>query len=433
MKPTIPSEKFKTNEPITIHSPLSSPADLDPLIQLIGDSKYVLLGEASHGTHEYYIWRTAISKRLIEEKGFSFIAVEGDWPDCYQVNRFVKNYPDVPAKVTDLLKKFNRWPTWMWSNWEIAALTEWLKNHNLHLEDQHKAGFYGLDVYSLYESLDNILKYLSTEDPETAEYVKSAIQCFEPFHGDDHKHPGNISEICKEKVKALLLQIKAKLPNYNKDREAPFNAEQNAYVALNAERYYSEMLSFGSSSWNIRDIHMADTLERLMKFHGKNAKAIIWEHNTHIGDARATDMKDDGLLNIGQILREKHQSDGVILVGLGSYKGTVIAGSKWGAPMKVMDVPEAREDSIEAMLHNESPTNRLIISEKQKGVYRKSNPHRAIGVVYNPEREHWGNYVPSIMAERYDAFLFFDETKALHPLYTAPNKYEMPETYPFGL
>jgi erythromycin esterase-like protein len=409
--------------------------DMSPLMEHIGDAKYVLLGEASHGTHEYYTWRMQISKRLIEEKNFSFIAVEGDWPDCYRVNRYVKQYENSGSNALDVLKQFSRWPTWMWANWEITALAEWLREYN----KKHGAnpiGFYGLDVYSLWESLDAILHYLDKHKLKTKETALHALKCFQPYSGDEQAYahatmlvPSN----CEKEVVQLLREIRSNTSRYDGDKEAAMSAEQNAFVAVNAEAYYRAMVRPGPHSWNIRDHHMVDTLQRLMEFHGPDAKAIVWEHNTHIGDARATDMAAEGLVNVGQLVREQQEPGSVYSVGFGSYKGTVIAGEAWGDPMKTMKVPEARTGSWEQLLHEISPVNRLLLmSDALKQQINQTIPHRAIGVVYRPAYERYGNYVPSRMPYRYDAFIYLDETRALHPLHASIHKKETPETYPFG-
>lgn len=413
---------------------------MDELMDAIGDARYVLLGEASHGTHEYYTKRTAISKRLIEEKGFSFIAVEGDWPDCYRLNRYVKNYPDAGDSARSVLESFRRWPTWMWANWEVVALAEWLSDYNKGKAANQKAGFYGLDVYSLWESLEAILQYLEKNDPKAQIKALKAWQCFQPY--SDREGSGYawatadpiVPVSCEQEVVDLLVEILQKSPQYDHDPEAAMNTEQNAFVAVNAERYYRAMIHSGSESWNIRDTHMADTLDRLMAYHGPNAKAIVWEHNTHIGDARATDMAYQKMVNLGQLVRERHNKDGVFCIGFGSYQGQVIAGRGWGANMRRMDVPAARLGSWEHLLHQASQQDRLLLMEGD--LYRvlgeKVFGHRAIGVVYYPEQET-GNYVPSLLPKRYDAFIFLDKTKALHPLHIQPEGSEMPETYPFGL
>jgi len=414
---------------------LHSSKDLDLLLEKIGDARVVMLGEASHGTHEFYTWRTAITKRLIEEKGFSFIAVEGDWPDCYRINRFVKGYDNSGTTAREVLNEFNRWPTWMWANWEIVALTEWLHEYNTHRNLTNKAGFYGLDVYSLWESMDEMFKYLKDEDPKAAEYVKAAINCFEPYskEGQLYARHAQMSQGCTDKVVSLLKNIKERAINYNGDREAALNTEQNAMIAVNAEKYYRAMLGFGAESWNLRDHHMMDTLKRLMNFHGEKAKAIVWEHNTHIGDARATDMAKVGMVNTGQLAREHYGKGQTFLVGFGTYEGSVIAADEWEAPMEEMNVPEARNGSVEHYLHNESMDNRMLIFNGQtNSVFDKEIGHRAIGVVYHPERERYGNYVPTVLSKRYDAFIYLDNTMAVHPLHLKLHHPEAPETFPFG-
>lgn len=411
--------------------------NLDSLISDIASRPVVMLGEASHGTHEFYVWRTAITKRLIMEKGFNFIGVEGDWPDCYRINRYVKGYPDAGDDIQKVLKSFDRWPTWMWANWEIAALAEWLREYNRALPADKKVGFYGLDVYSLWDSMREMVAYLEKEDPQAAQSVKKAIQCFEPYEENEHLYARySLTEhSCRDQVLSLLKEVRLKAQFLDGDREAGFNTEQNALIAVNAEKYYRSMMSFDNESWNVRDTHMMETLDRLRKFHGANSKAIVWEHNTHIGDARATSMKRSGMINIGQLARQQYGEDNVYLVGFASYKGTVIAGSVWGADMEEMDVPEARTGSIEDVLHKESTEDRLLLftSGINEKLYETDIRHRAIGVVYDPDNEKHGNYVPSVLARRYDAFLFFDETHALHPLHMKPHSDKIPDLYPFGV
>ncbi len=416
---------------------LRSSNDLTALLDDMGERKIVMLGEASHGTHEYYTWRTAISKILIKEKGFDFIGVEGDWPDCYKINRFIKGYHDAGNDIEQILKSFDRWPTWMWANWEIAALAEWMYEYNKPLAVNKKTGFYGLDVYSLWDSMKAMIDYLENEDPQAAKSAKKAIRCFEPFRENEHRYARfTLNEYgCRDEVLALLKEIRMKAQFMDGDREAGFNTEQNALIAVNAEKYYRSMIGFDNESWNVRDRHMMETLERLMHFHGPNAKGIVWEHNTHIGDARATDMSRAGMVNIGQLARERYGKDNVYLVGFAGFSGTVIAGEEWGAPMEVMDVPPARPDSIEEMLHEENNGNGyLLFSDKENKIYESTIQHRAIGVVYHPSRENkYGNYVPSRLSQRYDALMYFDETRALHPLYLHPDKHKLPATYPFSL
>ena len=411
--------------------------DLDPLMERIGEAHYVLLGEASHGTHEYYIWRTEITKRLIREKGFNFIAVEGDWPDCYKLNRFVKGYADRDKQAIDLLKTFDRWPTWMWANWEIVELIDWLKEYNISLTANKRVGFYGLDVYSLWESMEVLMAYLTENDLKAAEYAKNAIECFEPYGEDEHRYARaqhSIDQSCQAAVLQLLMEVRRKAPVYDHDAEAALNTEQNAEIAVNAENYYRNMIANHVNTWNLRDTHMMETLNRILNFHGTGAKAIVWEHNTHIGDARFTDMAKSGDINVGQLVREQKGDTETVLVGFGSYSGRVIAAESWGAPIQSMLVPDSRPGSIEEVLHNESAEDKLLIFDRynQKERFGKTMPHRAIGVVYNPAHEKYGNYVPSVLNSRYDAFMYIDKTKALHPLHIKPDGHKVPETFPFA-
>lgn len=420
--------------------PLNSKADLSTLFNKIGDQRIVMLGEASHGTHEFYTWRTHITKKLIEEKGFNFIAVEGDWPDCYRVNRFIKGYDFNSKSAYNILHAFNRWPTWMWANWEIVALADWLKDYNSFLPADKRIGFYGLDVYSLWESMESIMQYLKRTDPNALKIAEEAARCFEPYRDEEGSSYARASqfvpELCENEVVDLLKQIQKRLPLYNTDNENVFSTEQNALVTVNAEKYYRAMIKGGPHSWNVRDSHMEETMERLLDFHGKNSKVVIWEHNTHIGDARATDMADEGMYNIGELARVRHHEKGVFLVGLGTYKGSVTAGKSWGAKMQKMEVPPAKEGSWEDILHNAGQENKLVIMDDlvKEDVFMENRlGHRAIGVVYNPEYEKYGNYVPTTLPLRYDAFIFLHDTKALHPLHVKPDNHKVPDTFPFGL
>lgn len=420
--------------------PLNEKEDLEPLYDLIGDARIVMLGEASHGTHDYYTWRAHISKKLIEEKGFNFIAVEGDWPDCYRLNRFIKGYDTNSKSVLKVMETFNRWPTWMWANWEIVALANWLRKHNAGLTADKRIGFYGLDVYSLWESMESIMQYLKKTDLSALRVAEEAYQCFEPYGRDEGTSYARASqfvpELCRNEVVTLLKEIQQRMPSYNSDYENVFSAEQNAFIAVNAEKYYRAMITGGPHSWNVRDRHMADTLSRLLKFHGKNSKAIVWEHNTHIGDARATDMAEDGMFNVGELARIEDADKGVVLVGFGSYKGSVIAGKRWGSPMRAMELPEARKGSWEYFLHRAGAKDKLLLMDdfqKNKILMKNYLGHRAVGVVYNPELDKYGNYVPTIIPARYDAFIYLDETIALHPLNILSDIQQIPETYPFGV
>jgi len=425
----------------TMSRPLRNADDLGPLLDRIGDARYVLLGEASHGTSEFYTWRAEISRRLIREKGFHFIAVEGDWPDCMEINRYVKHYPGPGDGAREVLGAFARWPTWMWANEEIADLAEWLRGHNAGLASECRVGFYGLDVYSLWGSMYSVMGYLRKHDPAALPAARRVFDCFAPYGEDEQAYARATrwaDDICEDDVVALLTEVRrgtrARLDRT--EREAAFDAEQNALVIKNAESYYRAMVRGGAGSWNVRDRHMTETLERLMRFHGPEAKGIVWEHNTHIGDARFTDMADDGMVNVGQLVREGHEREGVVLVGFSTSRGTVIAGDEWEAPMERMPVPPARAGSWEAILHQAGPEDKLLIfeDEDRTGPMAEPRGHRAIGVVYHPAAERLGNYVPTVLPRRYDALLFIDRTEALHPMpVTERQTAEPPEMYPSGV
>ena len=459
---------------------LDNPKDLDILLDRIGDSQFVLLGEASHGTFEFYKWRTEITKRLVEEKKFSFIAVEGDWPDCYRVNRYIKGIPhsDNSKSAYDILYIFNRWPTWMWANKEIVELVEWLKSFNDQKKQKQKdssnsnfistkklVGFYGLDLYSLWESMEAIIQYLKKIDPNAVKNAFEAYNCFEPYEKDVENYAratAFVPENCEDEVIEMLSSLHDKMDVYSKKdhgnkEEEYFNAEQNAITAKNAELYYRTMIKGDVKSWNIRDTHMMETLDRLITFHDEgNSKAIVWAHNTHIGDARATDMSKDNMINLGQLVRERKSNNNTVLVGFGTYKGSVIAAKRWGEKMEQMEVPPAIDGSWDNILHNIkndsiassfNNNNKLIIFSHNNDINNRINNNsnnkinnykwrgqRAIGVVYNPQYESYGNYVPTNISLRYDAFLFIDETHALNPLHVQTiNDKDLPETFPTGV
>jgi erythromycin esterase len=420
--------------------PLTTAADADALVDAIGDARFVLLGEASHGTSEFYEWRMAISKRLIEAKGFSFIAVEGDWPDCYRVNRYVKGRTNAGDSANDVLHAFERWPTWMWANREIVELTEWLRGHNE--TTGGNVGFYGLDVYSLWDSMHVVMDYLRRVDPTLAANARRAYACFEPYAEDAQEYARAAALVplsCEHEVLDVLRALRANAPAFRDDgQDGYFNAEQNALVARNAELYYRTMIRGGPASWNVRDRHMVETLDRLMLHYGPSAKAIVWEHNTHIGDARFTDMARGGMVNVGQLVRQGNAATDVRLVGFGTHRGTVIAADEWGGPMERMSVPAARPGSFEDALFDAGVGDSVLLFGRSDdgGVPRLDEPigHRAIGVVYDPHNERWGNYVPSIIPRRYDAFVYLEETRAVDPLHMPVRiDGEAPETYPSGM
>ena len=402
--------------------PLRTPADLDPLMDRIGDARIVAIGEASHGTHEYYAWRAALTRRLIEERDFRFVAVEGDWPDCYRVNRSVRLRDGADEDPRDALDAFSRWPTWMWANDDVVAFCRWLREWNAARHEERQVGFYGIDVYSLWDSVQELVGWLGEHEPEHVDRAVQALRCFEPFgeDGAEYAFASRFAPTSCEQAAVDLLRSLCEQRGRGEaatDREGRFSAEQNAAVVVDAERYYRAMVQGSAESWNVRDVHMVDTLDRLLLHAG--GKAVVWEHNTHIGDARATDMAGAGMVNVGQLLRERHGTDDVVLVGFGGHRGSVIAGSAWGAQMQRMVVPPARRGSLEALLHDAVGADALFVvprGERPAWLDRRLD-HRAIGVVYRPEREKWGNYVPTLLGERYDAFLYLEETTALRPLH----------------
>lgn len=404
-------------------------ADLDALIERIGDARYVLLGEATHGTAEFYTWRAAFTERLIAERGFSFVAVEGDWPACYRVNRYVRGRLRA-NNAREVLHGFDRWPTWMWANHEVAGLAEWMHRYNATQPPSRQAGFYGLDVYSLWDSIHAVTAYLEQEHPELAGTARAAYACFDPYYDDPQDYARATALVptsCANEVVQVLHALRDRAIEreetdalHDDAREAYFDAEQNAIIARNAELYYRTMIRGGPTSWNVRDHHMVETLERLMAHHGPAAKAVVWAHNTHIGDARFTDMASHGMVNVGQLVRERHGGDGVVLVGFGTHRGRVMAAPSWGAPMEEMDVPRARPGSFEDACMQAGQGDFLLVFDGSDdgGVRGLEKPwdHRAIGVVYNPRTERWGNYVPTMVAGRYDAFVFVEGSGAVRPL-----------------
>lgn len=402
----------------------------------LGEYDLVLLGEATHGTSEFYRWRARLTAQVLQTHGPGYVCVEGDWADCYAVNRYVKGL-DAAESAHDVLSGFDRWPTWMWANWEVVDFVEWLAAHNESREAGEMAGFYGLDVYGLFESMRALIDALERIDPDAADDARRAYRCFEPYGEDAQKYARTIRlapDSCEDEVVDALTSLTEDGPEYGDSHpDERFSAEQNALVAKNAEAYYRSMVGGGADSWNTRDRHMAETLTRLREHHGEDATAIVWAHNTHVGDARATDMKRRGRLNLGQLAREEVPGD-VALVGFGCHRGSVIAGDEWDAPMERMPVPPAQRGSYEDLFHRADGRDRLLVMDRlpSESVFDDERGHRAIGVVYDPEYEA-GNYVPTVLADRYDAYVHVDETTALHPLAIHADRTSVPELYPWGL
>ena len=433
----------------TAFSLAGSARDYDPLVGRIGEARFVLLGEASHGTHEFYRERAEITKRLITEKKFSAVAVEADWPDAYRVNRYVRGASD-DAHAVEALADFRRFPTWMWRNTVVAEFIEWLRSYNDALpEGAEKVGFYGLDLYSLHASMKAVLRYLEKVDPEAAKRARERYSCFDHV-GEDTQAYGlltrlNLSKSCEEEVVSQLLELQRRAADYvRRDGRLPedelFYAEQNARLVKNAEAYYRSVFLEEVSSWNLRDRHMAETLDALVGHLGRKgnrAKIAVWEHNSHLGDARATEMGQRGELNVGQLTREKSGSEAV-LVGFATDHGTVTAASDWGKSAERKRVRPALAGSYEALFHAAGRDRFLLVfndSETLAEQLRADRLERAIGVIYRPETERQSHYFHARLADQFDAVLHFDETRAIRPLETTEEweAGELPETFPFAV
>ena len=435
----------------TAHPLTGATTDYDPLMNLIGDARFVLLGEASHGTHEFYQARAEITKRLITEKGFVAVAVEADWPDAYRVNRYVRGLNDDPT-ARDALAGFKRFPIWMWRNTDVLDFIEWLRAHNTGLPpDARKTGFYGLDLYSLHASIEAVISYLEKVDPEAAKRARYRYSCFEHF-GEDTQAYGyaagfNLSKSCEDEVVAQLIELQQHTADYAKRdgwvaEDEFFYAEQNARLAKDAEEYYRTMFSGRVSSWNLRDRHMTETLDALVAHldrEGGGTKVVVWAHNSHVGDARATSMGSEGELNIGQLVRERHGRE-TVLVGFSTYTGTVTAASDWGAPLERKRVHPALPGSYEALFHQVGLSNFLLPSPNDSqaaNALRGPRLERAIGVIYLPRTERVSHYFHARLPEQFDAVLHFDETRAVEPLDRTTQwevgETEIPETYPWAV
>ncbi|GIV96408.1 MAG: hypothetical protein KatS3mg057_1065 [Herpetosiphonaceae bacterium] len=428
--------------------PLTDAAiDYDPLLELIGDARFVLIGEASHGTHEFYKERAQITRRLIEEKGFNAVAAEADWPDAYGVNRFVHGNG---ATAVEALDEFKRFPSWMWRNADVLDFVGWLREHNQALPQRvRKAGFYGLDLYSLFGSMEAVIDYLERVDPEAAKCARYRYSCFDHV-ADDPQAYGyaasfGIDETCEDEVMTQLKELQRQAADYLRSdgfvaEDEFFFAEQNARVAKNAEQYYRSMFQERISSWNLRDRHMAETLEALVAHldrHGGRSKVVIWAHNSHIGDARATEMGQSGELNIGQLVRERYGKDAV-LVGFTTYTGSVSAASSWGGPVERKRVRPALPGSYEDLFHRVGIARFLFTlrdSDKAAQGLRERRLERAIGVIYLPQSERVSHYFYARLPNQFDVVIHIDETRAVEPLERTADwvRGEVPETYPSAL
>lgn len=424
------------------------PGDYDALMNLVGDARFVLIGEATHGTHDFYEERARITQRLIREKGFTAVAVEADWPDAYRVNRYVRG-EGRDGSANEALSGFERFPAWMWRNTDVSAFVDWLRAHNEGVRAGPKVGFYGLDLYSLFTSVKEVLNYLDQVDPTAAAEARRRYACFDHY-GEDSQHYGyatgiGLSESCQQGVLTQLQELQQRAFDYMQadgasSEDAFFYAQQNARLVKNAEEYYRTMFRGRISSWNLRDSHMAETLDALARHlsrDGAPAKIVVWEHNSHIGDARATEVGGLGEWNVGELARKAYPGQ-TCLIGFSTYDGHVTAASEWDGPAERKRVRPALHGSYEELLHqvglpryylnlrDDTPVRRLMLERRLE---------RAIGVLYLPRTERQSHYFNAQMAQQFDAIIHIDRTEALVPLDATSGWHsgEPPETYPEGI
>lgn len=412
-------------------------ADLGPLLRRIGDARVVLLGEATHGTSEFYRMRERISRELIEKKRFSFIAIEGDWPDAARIDHYVRHAEYPPSEWT----AFARFPTWMWRNREVRRFVDWLRAHNGAVEPGRRIAFHGLDLYSLYNSIRSVLTYLDGIDPKAAKVARERYGCLTPWQTDPatygHAALTGSYQTCESEVAHMLVDLLEKRRAYAEhDGERFLDAVQNARLVASAERYYRIMYYGSRASWNLRDTHMFETLKTMLDFHGPASKAIVWAHNSHVGDASATEMSARGEINIGELCR-KEFGPAAYSIGFGTDSGTVAAASNWDEPMEVKKVRPALPGSYERLCH-ETGSARFLLDLRSPASANlvqgllKPRLERAIGVIYRPETELQSHYFQATLPRQFDEYIWFDESEAVTPLDTQELE-DMPDTYPFGL
>jgi erythromycin esterase-like protein len=428
--------------------PLSGgPNDYDDLLELIGDARIVLLGEASHGTHEFYLERAAITKRLIAEKNFTVLALEADWPDASRVHRYVRGSSG-DANADQALSGFRRFPTWMWRNTVVLEFVEWLRDFNRQIgSSKAPAGFYGMDLYSLHASIDAVLNYLQKVDSDAAARARLRYSCFDHFSNEPQEYgyaaTVGAAESCESAVVAQLVDLQRHAGEFlSRDgavaKEELFFAEQNARLVKNAEQYYRSMFRGRASSWNLRDRHMVETIEALVAHlnGSRQPKAVVWAHNSHLGDARATEMGQHGEINVGQLIRERFGKEAV-LIGFSTHHGTVTAASDWGAEAERKNVRPGLAGSYEQLFHEIGLERFWIdlrdVGEKVVSALYGPRLQRAIGVIYRPETERLSHYFHARLPKQFDAIIHINETRAVEPLEPASiwDRGELPETYPF--
>lgn len=411
--------------------------DLEPLLRRIGDARVVLLGEATHGTSEFYRMRERISRELIERKGFTFIAIEGDWPDAARIDHYIR-HADYPASEWTA---FARFPTWMWRNREVREFVDWLRKRNAHRETGKRIAFHGLDLYSLYTSIQSVLAYLDDVDPQTAQVARQRYGCLTPWQADPatygHATLTGAYQTCEHEVVSMLTELLEKHRRYAEhDGERFLDAVQNAKLVASAEQYYRIMYYGSRASWNLRDTHMFGTMQNLLHFHGPESKAIVWAHNSHVGDSAATEMSARGEYNIGHLCREEF-GEACYSIGFGTNSGTVAAASDWDGPMEIKTVRPALAQSYERLCHDSGIARFLLPLRKTKAAelisaLSKPRLERAIGVIYRPETELQSHYFQANLPRQFDEYIWFDKTEAISPFKTGELE-GLPDTYPFGL
>jgi erythromycin esterase-like protein len=421
--------------------PFSGAASYESLLREVGDRQVVLIGEASHGTHDFYFHRAELTKWLIENKRFTVIALEADWPDALRVHRYIEGKSE-DRDANAALGDFRRFPQWMWRNEVILEFVEWLRDWNgKHPKSQ--VGIYGMDLYSLHASIAAVLRYLDQNDPEAATRARQRYGCFDHFNDPQaygYATSAGVSETCEDAVVEQLLDLRrgaAEIRGSQTDAEH-FYAEQNARLIANAEKYYRSMFHGRNSSWNLRDTHMAETIQSLLSHLDSGRKKLVaWAHNSHLGDARATEMGEGGELNVGQLVRERFGRDNSFLIGFSTDHGTVTAATDWDSPAERKRVRPALPNSYETLFHAAGLAN-FWLNLRDTATARvlpKSRLERAIGVIYRPETERLSHYFHARLAEQFDCIIHLDETRALDPLEQTPEweRGELPETYPTGM
>jgi erythromycin esterase-like protein len=426
------------------------PADA-ALFELVGDARLVLIGEASHGTHEFYAARAAMTRRLIEELGFRAVAVEADWPDAYRVNRYVRGQGS-DSTAEEALRGFGRFPAWMWRNTAVLDFVAWLRGYNDRAggEPSAKAGFYGLDVYSLYRSAQEVIGYLQGVDQAAADRARQRYACFDRYGVEGQEYGfaavSGVAEPCEQEALEQLVELQRGAVEYARRdglaaEDELFYAEQNARTVRGAESYYRAMFDAGPHSWNLRDRHMVDTLQaldgHLSRQHGEPARIVVWAHNSHLGDARATEFADRGELNVGQLVRERYRDD-CRLIGFTTYAGTVTAASDWDGPAERKVVRPGLPGSVEELFHDAAAPAwmlRFDTAPRSDELLREALLHRAIGVVYRPQTERRSHYLRARVADQYDAVIHVEVTTAVEPLERTAgwDRAEAPETFPSAL